>query len=75
MMPAFHDFATKEIVDQAVGPVGRYSTAEEQAWPLILMGSPRMSYVAGTVLWTDGGWNGALTLGRLDAGWTARTAG
>ena len=47
MMPAFHDFATKEIVDQAVGPVGRYSTAEEQAWPLILMGSPRMSYVAG----------------------------
>ena len=33
MMPAFQDFATKEVVDQAVGPVGRYSTAEEQAWP------------------------------------------
>jgi NAD(P)-dependent dehydrogenase (short-subunit alcohol dehydrogenase family) len=75
MMPAFQDFATKEVVDQAVGPVGRYSTAEEQAWPLVLLGSPRMSYVAGTVLWTDGGWNGALTLGRLDPGWAGHVAG
>ena len=25
MMPAFHDFATKEVVDQAVGPIGRYA--------------------------------------------------
>jgi len=31
-----------------------------------------MSYVAGTFLWTDGGWNGALTLGRLDAAWAGR---
>jgi NAD(P)-dependent dehydrogenase (short-subunit alcohol dehydrogenase family) len=69
MMPAFQDFATKEVVDQAVGPIGRYSTALEQAWPLVLLGSPRMSYVAGTVLWTDGGWNGALALGLLDASW------
>ena len=30
---------------------------------LVFLGSPRMSYVAGTVLWTDGGWNGALTSG------------
>jgi hypothetical protein len=55
----FSYFATRENVDQSVGPVGRYSTAEEQAWPLVLRGSPRMSYLAGTVLWTDGGWNGA----------------
>jgi NAD(P)-dependent dehydrogenase (short-subunit alcohol dehydrogenase family) len=73
MMPAFQDFATKDVVDQAVGPVGRYSTAEEQAWPLVLLGSRRMSFVAGTVLWTDGGWNGALTLGRLDARWAEMT--
>jgi NAD(P)-dependent dehydrogenase (short-subunit alcohol dehydrogenase family) len=69
MMPAFHDFATKEVVDQAIGPIGRYSTPEEQAWPLVLLGSPRMSYVGGEVLWTDGGFNGALTTGRQGAGW------
>lgn len=26
MMPAFHDFEGKEIVDQSFAPVGRYST-------------------------------------------------
>lgn len=70
MMPAFQDFATKEVVDQSVGPVGRYSTAEEQAWPLVCLGSPRFSYVGGTVLWTDGGWEGAMTMDRHQATWT-----
>ena len=70
MMPAFHDFAGKDIVDQSVGPVGRYSTPEEQAWPLVCLGSPRFSYVGGEVLWTDGGWNGAMTMGRHQAQWT-----
>ena len=57
MMPAFQDLMGKETVDQAIGPVGRYSTPEEQAWPLVCLGSPRLSYVGGEVLWTDGGWN------------------
>ena len=70
MMPAFHDFAGKELVDQSVGPVGRYSTPQEQAWPLVCLGSPRFSYVGGEVLWTDGGWNGAMTMGRHQAQWT-----
>jgi NAD(P)-dependent dehydrogenase (short-subunit alcohol dehydrogenase family) len=70
MMPAFHELAGKELVDQAIGPIGRYSTAEEQAWPLVLLGSPRMSYVAGEVLWTDGGFLGALTTRRQGAEWT-----
>ena len=69
MMPAFQDFAGKETIDQSVGPVGRYSTAEEQAWPLVCLGSPRFSYVGGEVLWTDGGWNGAMTMGRHRAQW------
>ena len=69
MMPAFHDFATKEVVDQAVGPIGRYARAEEQAWPLVMVGSPRMSYVAGEVLAVDGGFQGARDTGRLQAGW------
>lgn len=75
MMPAFQDFAGKDIVDQSVGPVGRYSTPEEQAWPLICLGSPRFSYVGGGVLWTDGGWNGAMTMGRHQAQWADTAAG
>jgi NAD(P)-dependent dehydrogenase (short-subunit alcohol dehydrogenase family) len=74
MMPAFQDFAGKEIVDQSVGPVGRYSTPEEQAWPLVCLGSPRLSYVGGAVLWTDGGWNGAMTMGRHEAQWADTAA-
>ncbi|MBX7453985.1 SDR family oxidoreductase [Mycolicibacterium sp. 3033] len=73
MMPAFQDLMGKETVDQAVGPVGRYSTAEEQAWPLVCLGSPRLSYVGGEVLWTDGGWNGAMTMGRHQAQWAQDT--
>ena len=38
MMPAFQDLMGKETVDQAIGPVGRYSTPEEQAWPLVCLG-------------------------------------
>ena len=73
MMPAFQDFAGKETVDQSTGPVGRYSTPEEQAWPLVCLGSPRLSYVGGEVLWTDGGWNGAMTMGRHQAQWAKDT--
>jgi NAD(P)-dependent dehydrogenase (short-subunit alcohol dehydrogenase family) len=69
MMPAFHDFATKEVVDQAVGPIGRYARAEEQAWPLVMLGSPRLSYVAGEVLAVDGGVQGARSTGRHQAAW------
>ena len=64
MMPAFHAMATKEVVDAAVGPIGRYSRPDEQGWPLVLLCSPRMSYVTGEVLWTDGGFFGAVTTGR-----------
>jgi NAD(P)-dependent dehydrogenase (short-subunit alcohol dehydrogenase family) len=69
MMPAFQDFATKEVVDQAIGPIGRYARPEEQAWPLVMLGSPRLSYVAGEVLAVDGGFQGASYTGRHRAGW------
>jgi NAD(P)-dependent dehydrogenase (short-subunit alcohol dehydrogenase family) len=69
MMPAFHDYATKEVVDQAVGPIGRYARAEEQAWPLVVLGSPRLSYVAGEVFAVDGGFDGARHTGRQQAAW------
>lgn len=69
MMPAFHDYATKDVVDQAIGPIGRYARPEEQAWPLVMVGSPRSSYVAGTVLAVDGGFEGARDTGRQQADW------
>jgi NAD(P)-dependent dehydrogenase (short-subunit alcohol dehydrogenase family) len=66
MMPFFHESAGKAIVDAAQGPVGRYSTAEEQAWPLVFLNSPRSSYITGETLFTDGGFFGALQTGQVD---------
>lgn len=65
-MPYFHEAAGQAVVDAAQGPVGRYSTAEEQAWPLIFINSPRSSYVVGETLFTDGGFFAALQNGKLD---------
>src|SRR5262245_66448081 len=65
MMPQFHAAYTKQMVDLALGPIGRYSRPDEQAWALVLLNSPRLSYVTGEVLWVDGGWNGGLSPGRL----------
>jgi NAD(P)-dependent dehydrogenase (short-subunit alcohol dehydrogenase family) len=69
MMPAFQDFATKDVIDQAVGPIGRYARADEQAWPLVMIGSPRSSYLAGEVVNVDGGFQGARYTGRHQAAW------
>jgi NAD(P)-dependent dehydrogenase (short-subunit alcohol dehydrogenase family) len=69
MMPQFHAAVGKELVDSAMGPIARYSEPEEQAWPLVLLNSPRMSYVCGEALWTDGGFLGALTTGKLQPSW------
>lgn len=70
MMPAFHALAGKELVDMAIGPIGRYSTPEEQAWALVLLNSPRLTYVTGEVFNTDGGFSGSFVTGR-QKGWTA----
>lgn len=66
MMPFFHEANTKAVVDAAQGPVGRYSTPEEQAWPLVFLNSPRASYITGETLYTDGGFFGALQTGQVD---------
>jgi NAD(P)-dependent dehydrogenase (short-subunit alcohol dehydrogenase family) len=64
MMPAFQALAGKELIDSSMGPIQRYSAPEEQAWPLVLLNSPRMSYVCCEVLWTDGGFQGANVSGK-----------
>ena len=66
MMPFFHDAVGKELVDAAMGPVGRYSTPEEQAWAMVLIGSARAGYVVGESFYADGGFYAALQTGQID---------
>ena len=66
MMPAFHANSGKDLVDAAQGPIGRYSTPAEQAWPLVVLNSPRLSYIVGETLFVDGGFFGALQTGQID---------
>ena len=47
-------------------PIGRGSTPEEQAWPLVFLGSAAAGYVNGTNLVVDGGNASARTLGMLE---------
>jgi NAD(P)-dependent dehydrogenase (short-subunit alcohol dehydrogenase family) len=65
MMPAFEDFAGKEMIDAFVGPSGRRSTAEEQAWPLLFLNSRRSSYITGEAFHTDAGFLAAQTTNQL----------
>lgn len=65
MMPAFELQAGKELIDAFVGPSGRRSNAEEQAWPLLFLNSPRSSYIAGEALHVDAGFLGALVTGQI----------
>jgi NAD(P)-dependent dehydrogenase (short-subunit alcohol dehydrogenase family) len=61
MMSSFRDQGLGDIH----GPIGRSSTPEEQAWPLVVLNSPRMSYVVGESFSPDGGLVGALQTGQL----------
>jgi NAD(P)-dependent dehydrogenase (short-subunit alcohol dehydrogenase family) len=51
--------------DPPTGPIGRLSTPEEQAWPLVVLNSPRLSYVTGEALNVEGGLFAPLTTGQL----------
>jgi NAD(P)-dependent dehydrogenase (short-subunit alcohol dehydrogenase family) len=65
MMPAFEAQAGKDLIDAFVGPSGRRSSAEEQAWPLLFLNSPRSSYVAGEAFHVDAGFLAAMITGQL----------
>jgi NAD(P)-dependent dehydrogenase (short-subunit alcohol dehydrogenase family) len=65
MMPAFEKANGKDLIDAFIGPSGRRSSAEEQAWPLLFLNSPRSSYVAGEAFHVDGGFLGAMVTGEL----------
>lgn len=66
MMATFHATSGKDVVDAAAEPLGRYTTAAEQAGPLVLLCSDAAAVVNGVVLPVDGGFMGGLTTGQID---------
>jgi NAD(P)-dependent dehydrogenase (short-subunit alcohol dehydrogenase family) len=63
----------EEFFQQYPYPVlGRMATANEQAWPLVLLNSPLNAVVSGTVLYTDQGFNGGAMTGSLDVSFLTR---
>ena len=66
MMDTFQATAGKEVIDAAAQPIGRYSTAAEQAGGVILLNSALAGIVTGVVLPVDGGFMGSLATGQID---------
>jgi NAD(P)-dependent dehydrogenase (short-subunit alcohol dehydrogenase family) len=66
MMPDFEKYVGKEFMESFPVPLGRRSTPDEQAWPLIFLNCPLASYVTGENVVTDGGTMGAVMTGSID---------
>jgi NAD(P)-dependent dehydrogenase (short-subunit alcohol dehydrogenase family) len=66
MMPSFVEMMGEEFFARFPKPVGRNSRPDEQAWALVMLNSPRSSYVAATNVFTDGGFSGGMTTGSID---------
>jgi NAD(P)-dependent dehydrogenase (short-subunit alcohol dehydrogenase family) len=66
MMPDFERYVGKEFMDNFPVPLGRRSSPDEQAWPLIFLNSGLASYVTGENVVTDGGTMGAVMTGSID---------
>jgi NAD(P)-dependent dehydrogenase (short-subunit alcohol dehydrogenase family) len=66
MMRAFEEALGKTYMDNFPRPIGRNSTPEEQAYPLLFLNSVAASYVAGHNFFADGGFYAALEAGDID---------
>jgi NAD(P)-dependent dehydrogenase (short-subunit alcohol dehydrogenase family) len=66
MMPSFVESMGEEFFASFPKPIGRNSRADEQAWALVMLNSPRSSYITATNLATDGGFAGGLYTGGID---------
>jgi NAD(P)-dependent dehydrogenase (short-subunit alcohol dehydrogenase family) len=66
MMPSFEAMAGKKFMDNYPIPLGRRSTPDEQAYPLIFLNSKAASFITGENLITDGGTTGGIMTGRVD---------
>lgn len=67
MMPAFVEQTGAAFFERYPKPIGRNSTAEEQAWPLAFLNSAAASYISGENLYTDGGACSGVLNGSIDA--------
>lgn len=66
MMPAFIEQTSEAFFERYPKPIGRNSTAEEQAWPLAFLNSAAASYISGENLYTDGGACSGVLNGSID---------
>jgi NAD(P)-dependent dehydrogenase (short-subunit alcohol dehydrogenase family) len=67
-MDASVDVLGQDFLDNFPYPVlHRMATAEEQAWPLILLNSPLNAVVTGALLYTDQGFVSGLFTGAIDS--------
>ena len=66
MMPEFEKAVGKDFMDNFPVPLGRHAVADEQAWPLVFLNSPRASFVTGVQLDADGGFRSGLFTGQID---------
>lgn len=66
MMDSFQAASGKDVIDAAAQPLGRYSTAQEQAYGVLLLNSALAPIITGVVLPVDGGFMGSLATGQID---------
>lgn len=59
-------------LDEIPKPLGRLSTAREQALVLLFLASSDASYITGSTIWTDGGYTAGVESGTLQAFTTKR---
>lgn len=74
MMAEFLSATPREVIEAAAQPIGRFSTPEEQAEPLVLLNSDAARFVNGVVLPVDGGFMGGLATGQVDISKMMRAA-
>jgi hypothetical protein len=66
MVPTIADIG-KDFFERFPYPLlGRMSTPEEQAWPLVMLNSTLNAVVSGAVLYTDQGFAGGMFTGQID---------
>ncbi len=66
MMDEFESATKKEVLDTFIQPIGRRSTPEEQAAPLVYLNSDGANFVNGLAMPVDAGFMGAMVTGQVD---------
>ncbi len=62
MLDEIEEVVASEKIDVVSQPIGRRSTPDEQAWVLLMLNSPRASYINGVELPVDGGFIASRTV-------------